>query len=454
MFQRSDTIVAIATPQGRGGLGIVRLSGPHALRIAASLAGLRQPLVPRHATLARVHGSMSLTDQVVLTAFPAPHSYTGDDVVEISAHGSQLLLRAIVQAAMVFGARLAEPGEFTFRAYLNGKLDLVQAEAVRDLVDAVTPLQARAAFDQLEGTLTAQVAAVDAALLDLSARLEASMDFPEEGYHFVSPDETTAELRGLTERIGVLLADAGRGRLIREGAQVAILGRPNAGKSSLFNRLAGADRAIVTEVPGTTRDLVTERVEIEGLAVTLVDTAGIHEQPADIVEQEGMARSRAAQGVADLVLAVVDGSAPLTPDDRRMLATTVGRPRVVVINKSDLPRAQLVPPTQDVYPDGVSVSARSGEGIDRLRRAIVDALSGGVDVGRDVPGVTNVRHVNLLERAASALTRAAEAASSGTPEEFVAEDVMEARHALEEVTGARTPEDVLKVIFERFCIGK
>jgi tRNA modification GTPase len=448
MFQRDDTIVAIATPQGRGGLGIVRVSGPDALRIAAALGGLRQPLVPRHATFARVHGASSLTDQVVLTAFPGPHSYTGDDVVEITGHGSQLLLRAIVQAAMALGARLAEPGEFTFRAYLNGKLDLVQAEAVRDLVDAVTPLQARAAFDQLEGTLTAQMASLDTALLDLSARLEASMDFPDEGYHFVSPQEAAAELRALARRVGALLADAGRGRLIREGAQVAILGRPNAGKSSLFNRLAGADRAIVTDVPGTTRDLVTERVEIEGLDVTLVDTAGTHDRPVDVVEREGMARSRAAQGVADLVLAVVDGSVPLTPDDRRMLDATAGRPRVVAINKSDLPRAE------DVDLEGVAISALTGAGLDRLRDAIVLSLSAGASAERDVPAVTNVRHISLLEQAAAALTRGAEAAASGTPEEFVAEDVMDARRALEEVTGARTPDDVLAVIFERFCIGK
>jgi tRNA modification GTPase len=448
MFQRDDTIVAIATPPGRGGLGIVRLSGPDATGIAASLAGLAQPLVPRHATFARIRGSSSLTDHVILTAFPRPQSYTGDDVVEISGHGSQLLLRAIVQAAMTAGARLAEPGEFTFRAYINGKLDLVQAEAVRDLVDAVTPLQARAAFDQLEGTLTEQVAAIDAALLDLSARLEASMDFPDEGYHFVSPDDAAAALRSLVERIGVLLADARRGRLIREGAQVAILGRPNAGKSSLFNQLAGADRAIVTDVPGTTRDLVTERVEIEGLAVTLVDTAGMHDRPADVVEQAGMARSRAAQGVADLVLVVIDGSVPLTPDDRRMLEATAARARVIVVNKSDRPRAQEV----DV--DGVAISALTGAGLDGLRRAIAGALGGGVAVERDVPAVTNVRHMHLLERAAAALTQAAEAAASGIPEEFVVEDVVDARRALEEITGARTPDDVLNVIFERFCIGK
>jgi tRNA modification GTPase len=449
MFQRDDTIVAVATPPGRGALGVVRLSGPDAIRIAGSLAGLRPPLVARHATFARVHGAAGLADQVVLTAFPAPHSYTGEETVEISAHGSQLLLRSIVQAAMGEGARLAEPGEFTFRAFLNGKLDLVQAEAVRDLVDAVTPLQARAAYDQLEGTLTARVSALDAALLDLAARLEASMDFPEEGYHFVDPGAAAAELEALADRISTLLADAGRGRLIREGAQVAIVGRPNAGKSSLFNCLAGADRAIVTEVPGTTRDLVTERVEIEGLAVTLVDTAGVHGRPADVVEQEGMLRSHAALGIADLVLAVIDGSTPLTADDHRMLEAAGTRPRVIAINKSDLPQAR-----RETELEGVAVSALTGVGLDRLRRAIVDALCAGLHGGRDVPAVTNARHAGQLRRAAAAVARAAAAAASGTPEEFVAQDVAEARRELEEITGVRAPDDVLKVIFERFCIGK
>jgi tRNA modification GTPase len=449
MFQRDDTIVAIATPPGRGGLGIVRLSGPGATAIAASLSTQREPLAPRRATFARIRGPAGLFDQVVITSFPAPHSYTGEDVVEISAHGSLLLLRGIVQAAMAEGARLAEPGEFTFRAFLNGKLDLVQAEAVRDLVDAVTPLQARAAFDQLEGTLTAQVSAVDAALLDLAARLEASMDFPEEGYRFVSQESAAAELRAIGTRIRALLADARRGRLIREGAQVAIVGRPNAGKSSLFNRLAGADRAIVTDVLGTTRDLLTERVEIEGIAVTLVDTAGIHDRPSDVVEQEGMSRSRAAQGVADLVLAVIDGSAALAADDRQMLEVTAGRPRVIAINKSDLPSSG-----SSAGIDGIPVSALTGAGLDELRGAIAAALSGGSAIARDVPAVTNSRHAALLAQAEVALSRAAAAASCGTPEEFIAEDVAEARRALEEITGSRTPDDVLKVIFEQFCIGK
>jgi len=449
MFHRDDTIVAIATPAGRGGIGVVRVSGPDAPRIAQALAGSAGALEPRRATFARVRGAAGLLDHAVLTAFPAGRSYTGEDTVEISAHGSQVLLRGIVQAAIEAGARLAEPGEFTFRAFLNGRMDLVQAEAVRDLVDAVTPLQARAAFDQLEGTLTGRIRALDAALLDLTARLEASMDFPEEGYHFVSQTGAAEELQEVARGIQLLLADASRGRLIREGAQVAILGRPNSGKSSLFNRLAGADRAIVTAVPGTTRDLVTERVEIEGLAVTLVDTAGLRDDAVDVVEQEGIARSRASQQVADLALVVLDGSAPLTAADRHVLEATAARPRVVVANKSDLPPAGIDPGVATIR-----ISAHTGAGLDELRRAVAAALCEGGEAHRDVPAITNVRHVALLTRAHDALERAAGAAVEGTPEEFVAVDVHEARAALEEVTGTRTPDDVLQVIFERFCIGK
>lgn len=449
MFQRDDTIVAIATPQGRGGLGIVRVSGPRAQAIAAVLMPGASALEPRRASFRKVHGAGGVLDHAVVTLFPAGASYTGDQTVEFSVHGSQLLLRRLVEAAMAAGARIAEPGEFTFRAFLNGRVDLVQAEAVRDLVDAVTPLQARAAYDQLEGTLTGRIRAMDAELLDLSARLEASLDFPEEGYHFVSANGAAGELRSAAGRLGTLLADASRGRLVREGAPVAILGRPNTGKSSLFNRLAGADRAIVTEVPGTTRDLVTERIDIDGIVVTLIDTAGLREVTSDAIEREGMQRSRVAHEAASLTLVVLDGSEPLTAADRQVLEATAGSTRLVVENKAD-----LAPAPAGTGVESIRVSARTGDGMDRLREAIAKALTHGEAVGRDVPGITNVRHIDLLERARESLRRAADAAEGGAPEEFVAEDVADARRALEEVTGARTPDDVLREIFEKFCIGK
>jgi tRNA modification GTPase len=452
MFSTSDTIVAVATPPGRGGIGVVRISGPAAGEIAHQITGRTTPFEPRHATLARVAGAGGAVDRAVVTFFPAPHSYTGENVAEISAHGSPVLLRAIVAAAMTAGARLAEPGEFTLRAYLNGRIDLVQAEAVRDLVDAVTPLQARSAFDQLEGTLTSRIRTIDAALLDLTARLEASLDFPEEGYHFVEPGGAAGQVRRIAGAIGELLAEAARGRLIREGAQVAILGRPNVGKSSLFNRLAGAGRAIVTDIPGTTRDLLTEVVDVGGVPMTLVDTAGIRDEAADAVEAEGIARAHGARGVASLVLVVLDRSRPLTHDDRALLETTRGARRVVVANKSDLPTAAWDASALHgvvAFP----VSAETGDGFDGLRSAMASAI-GAAEVPRDTPAITNVRHAALLERARAALARAASAADAGAPEEIVVIDVTEARELLEDVTGRRTADDVLRTIFESFCIGK
>jgi tRNA modification GTPase len=450
MFSPSDTIVAIATPPGRGGIGVVRVSGPSARDVAAVLAARSAPLEPRRATLTRVRAAGGPIDRAVLTFFPSPHSYTGEDVLEISAHGSPVLLRAIVEAAMRAGARLAEPGEFTFRAYLHGQIDLVQAEAVQDLVEAVTPLQARAAFDQLEGTLTGRIREIDAALFELSARLEASLDFPDEGYHFVDPGSASAEILGVVRELDALLADAGRGRLVRQGAQVAILGRPNAGKSSLFNRLAGSGRAIVTDIPGTTRDLVTDVVDLDGVAVTLVDTAGLHDSPADAVEREGIARAQAAQRVADLVMVVLDRSRPLQPDDCHLLDATRNLARVIVGSKSDLRSAW---PPEQAGADLLVVSAQTGDGIDELRRAILAGL-GGREPLRDTPAITNARHMDLLTRAADVLRRAADAASERTPEEFVAADVAEARGLLEQITGRRTPDDVLDEIFSKFCIGK
>jgi tRNA modification GTPase len=451
VFSAHDTIVSIATPPGRGGIGVVRISGPDAGGIGSALTGRTEPFEARRATLARVRAAGAAIDRAVLTFFPAPNSYTGDDVLEISAHGSPVLLGAIVDASMSAGARLAEPGEFTFRAYLHGRIDLVQAEAVQDLVAAVTPLQARAAFDQLEGTLTTRIREIDGDLFDLAARLEASLDFPDEGYHFLDSESAAREILAVVERIDALVADAGRGRLVREGAQVAIVGRPNSGKSSLFNRLAGAGRAIVTDIPGTTRDLVTEVVDIAGVAVTLVDTAGLRAAAADAVEQEGIARAHAARRVAALTIVVLDGSQPPAPDDREILAVSEGTPRVVVANKSDLEPAWPAGAFRGV--EILPVSAKTGAGIDALRDGLTAGLAGREGL-RDTPAVTNMRHADLMARAAEALRRAAAAAAAGTPEEFVAADVSDARARLEEITGARTPDDVLHAIFDRFCIGK
>lgn len=448
MFSTDDTIVAIATPAGRGGIGVVRISGPSAVEVANALLQLDTPLRPRYATYARTQG-----DQVVATYFPAPHSYTGEHVVEISAHGSPVVLRQIVATAMASGSRLAEPGEFTLRAFLNGRIDLLQAEAVADLIDAVTPLQARAAFDQLEGTLTGQIASIDSALFDLTAKLEASLDFPDEGYHFLEGGETGRALREIERTIDTLLCEVTRGRLIREGARVAIVGKPNVGKSSLFNALLGTSRAIVTSMPGTTRDLVSDTTEIEGLRIDLVDTAGVR-ATSDEVEIEGVSRARQAWANADLVLLVVDRSCAIEEADKNLLHETADAPRLVVATKCDLPPAWA---DADHLPV-VAVSSKTGLGLGRLRLEIRTTLeAANPATAPDTAAVTNVRHAALLQRARAALRRAVEAVEApGGPvaEEFVLTDLQEARAALEEVTGKRTSDDLLRHIFARFCIGK
>ncbi len=452
-FSTDDTIVAIATPPGRGGIGIVRISGTDAAAVAGRLIDRREPLTPRRATFSRVQAPAgagdlrgdSSFDQVVVTYFPAPKSYTGDDVVELSAHGSPVVLKAIIASALAAGARLAQPGEFTLRAFLNGRIDLTQAEAVGDLIDAVTPLQARSAFDQLNGTLTTAIETIDRSLFDLVARLEASVDFPEEGYHFVEPAALAEAIDDVVRRVDALLADGRRGRVVREGLHVGIIGPPNVGKSSLFNALVGAARAIVAPQAGTTRDLVTETIDLEGLKITLVDTAGLRDT-GDAVEAEGVSRSRATSKVVDLVLAVIDVSRPRAPQIEALSGQTGAI--VWVGNKADLPKA---------WSDNqvVSVSARTGAGLDELRAAIARALD--VEPLRDRPAITNVRHLDLLERVRAALARARAAAWSdgqSLSEEFVLADLQTARQLLDEVVGRRTSEDILRHIFEKFCIGK
>ena len=458
MFSTDDSIVAIATPPGRGGIGVVRISGSSSHDIAIEILGRGTPLGARRATLAHVRAagqarSRDRLDEVVATYFPAPRSYTGEHVVEISAHGSPVVLHAIVKNAINAGARLAEPGEFTLRAFLNGKRDLIQAEAVADLIAAATPLQARVAFDQLDGTLTDRIATIDRELFDLVARLEASLDFPDEGYHFIEPAETGRKLGGIVAQLESLLRSARRGRMIREGATVVVSGRPNVGKSSIFNMLAGSDRAIVTAVPGTTRDLVAEQVDVEGLAVTLVDTAGWHDT-SDIVEREGVSRGERARAVADLLLLVLDGSEPLQAEDTLLLAETASGQRIVVSNKSDLPVTGTGVGLA-AAPDGpLRVSARTGAGMDELRRAIAAVLTGG-DSLRDEAAISNVRHIELVEEARARLGAAQQTVAGGeTPEEYVLADLQAARASLEEIGGARTNEDLLRHIFQKFCIGK
>jgi tRNA modification GTPase len=505
------TIVALATPPGRAGLAVVRLSGPDAFCIVSSLLAEPTPLEPRRAVVARVRGACRpggpgqfpegelrvemrgagqalpgrrgaketraaaagwAIDQAVVLPFRAPASYTGEDVVELSLHGSMAVVAEVIDAAVKAGAVMAGPGEFTLRAFLNGRLDLAQAEAVRDLVDAATPLQARVACDQLTGMLSGRIAEVERELFSLAARLEASIDFPDEGYRFVAGGEARAAIERAATMLEALLATSARGRVIREGATVAIAGRPNVGKSSLFNRLIGSDRAIVHQAPGTTRDLLTETVTLGGLRVTLADTAGVRESD-DLVEREGVARAARAHAAADLVLLVLDGSEPLTAEDRRLLELAVETPAwLVVANKADLPAAWDV----EAIGGAVRVSCVDGSGVDALSRLIARTLAGepggakaaagGGAGGAEGEGVawrapepvvlTNARHVRLVEEARRALGDAATllANDPAAPEEIVLSEIQRAREALEQVTGKRTTDDLLREIFSTFCVGK
>ena len=456
MFSTEDTIVAVATPPGAGGIGVVRISGPAASQIALDLLESDQPLQPRHASFRRVVDRTRpdrpcIVDEVVVTWFPAPASYTREDVVEISGHGNPVVLGRIVALATRAGARLAEPGEFTLRAFLNGRLDLIQAEAVADLIAAVTPDQARVAMDQLEGTLTGRLAAVGARLFDLVARLEASIDFPEEGFHFVGRSEVAIELEAAAQALQALIAEGGRGRLIREGATVVLTGRPNAGKSSLFNALVGCDRAIVTAIPGTTRDALAERVDLEGLAVTLIDTAGLGDA-VDEIEAEGVRRAQAAAASCALALVVIDGSAPLTDREKALVAPAGPNAKLVIRSKVDLPLA-WEPASEWLSDEVIDVSVRGQVGLEDLRRRIREKLTSS-EQWRDSPALSNVRHLDLLERALGSLLSGLELVRAGDSEEVILVEVSAARRCLEAVTGRTSDEDVLRHIFSRFCIGK
>jgi tRNA modification GTPase len=417
--------------------------------------GRVEPLEPRHATFGHIVEPSSPgrpVDQVVGTYFQAPRSYTLEDVVELSAHGSPPLLDRTVALAVAAGARLAEPGEFTFRAYLNGRLDLVQAEAVADLVDAVTPLQARTAMDQLEGTLTTAIGAIESRLFDLIARLEASLDFPDEGFHFITRSGTRDAIEALADAIDDLVRDGRAGRVIREGSLIVIIGAPNAGKSSLFNALLGSARAIVTDVPGTTRDVLSEKVDINGVAVTLIDTAGLR-QAGDAIEAEGVRRAEQARDIAALTLVVIDGSEPLDARSvERLLGGAVG-PHLVIASKADRPRAwadaaRLLPES-----GAIAVSVVTGEGLEVLRRRIVHELTSR-DHWRDPPAVSNMRHLDLLTRTKAAIDRATAALEAGSTEEVLLVELTQARQLLEAITGRTTADDLLHHIFGRFCIGK
>ncbi|WP_139557249.1 tRNA uridine-5-carboxymethylaminomethyl(34) synthesis GTPase MnmE [Methylotetracoccus oryzae] len=442
-----DTIAAIATPPGRGGVSIVRVSGPGVGRVVAAI--LAQTLDARRARLCRFRDhDGSVIDEGLALYFPGPHSFSGEDMLELHGHGGPVVSDLLLQRVLSAGARLAQPGEFTERAFLNGKIDLAQAEAVADLIDAATEQAARSAQRSLQGDFSKHIAALCDELVWLRTYVEAAIDFSDEEIDFLNSGQVSARLGELSTRLDALVATARQGELLRDGLTVVIAGRPNVGKSSLLNRLAGRDTAIVTDIAGTTRDLLREHIQIDGLPLHVIDTAGIHDAP-DRVEQEGIRRARAAIAEAGRVLLVLDDRFP-EQGEELLQELPAGVPITRVHNKTDLTNA---PPRIEVTPSGTHVylSAETGAGLSELRQHLKDCAGyrseeGGIFMARR-------RHLEALRRTRQTLDQAMINCGASNPELF-ADDLRAAHEALGEITGRFTTEDLLGSIFSSFCIGK
>jgi tRNA modification GTPase len=446
------TIVALSTPRGRGALAVIRLSGPDALAIARQMSGV-EVLEPRHATLITLRRPKDgdELDQVLLTCFNAPHSLTGEDVLEISCHGSPAVVRSIIDTTLELGAVLAGPGEFTLRALSNGKINLAQAEAIRDLIAAQTEAAVKQASRQLNGELSNALGPFKEKLLEVIVLLESALEFVEEDIPAPRVNEIDNDLAVVSEGVARLARSYSAGRLLQEGVRVTISGRPNVGKSSIFNGLVERERAIVTDIPGTTRDTLTEAIDLEGIPVILTDTAGLRET-TDGIETLGIERTRRAMSDSDLVLVVLDGSEGVGPSDRELIEQTENTRRLVVMNKSDLPNFN-VPAScvEELQP--INVSARTGEGLSTLRAAILASVnSNGVDDGGLL--ITNARHYDLLCSTERELEAARAALRDRHSEELVLVPLHNTLKFLGQITGETTTEDILSEIFATFCIGK
>ena len=456
-----ETIVAIATPPGRGGVGVVRLSGDLAAGIACQLIRLpKAALEAQHATVGEFHDPATgrILDQVVVTLFRGPRSYTGEDVAEISCHGAPVILAYFVECCLERGARGAEPGEFTMRAFLNGRLDLTQAEAVRDLIESRTLYQAQLAAQQMEGAVSARLKPHKQALIDLIARLEAGIDFAEDDVPVSGWDEIEQSLGAIRADLDRLAASYQYGRVVREGLTLAIVGRPNVGKSSLFNRLLNEERAIVTATPGTTRDLVAETASIGGIPLRLVDTAGVRET-TDEAEQIGVRKTLQTVADSDLRLLVLDASREWTGEDGALVDRLLPLGALLVAcNKADLPSRLPQSTVADLSATGkvmvVWTSALTGDGIPELKTKMLDLAVPARDLDTGSALITNLRHQQLIRESAGALGRAQSAARNHVHHEMLLLDLYDALHALDAITGATTVEDLLGVIFSSFCVGK
>jgi tRNA modification GTPase len=475
MYSLDDTIVAISTPIGEGGIGIVRMSGPEALAILQKIFARGKPSSLRPATcdlrpvtcdlrpatcdlqpycLHYGHivdpEAAEVVDEVLVSYMKAPRTYTRQDVAEINCHGGIAPLRRTLELCLRQGARLASPGEFTLRAFINGRIDLAQAEAVLDIVRAKTEAGLRVAVDQLEGRLSDQVRALRGQLVDVLAYLEATIDFEEDE---IPERDIAPDLEETRRQLEKLLAHADRGMIYRQGIRTAIVGRPNVGKSSLLNALLRTSRAIVTPIPGTTRDTLEETLNLQGIPLVLVDTAGIVAETEDVIERLSIERSRKALAQADLALLVVDGSEPITEADRQIAGLAAGKTAILVINKIDLPRSG---DNFDILPEAtrVEISALTGEGLEELEEAIVEVVFSGQVLASDEPLVSSPRHKDVLRRAWDHVSGAQDAHAQGMPADFVAIDLTSAVNALGEITGETVSEDLLEAIFSEFCVGK
>lgn len=453
-----DTIAAISTPPGEGAIGIVRLSGPASLRIADKVfmaSGKKLPSASGSFTVSHGHiidASSGVVDEALLTVMRAPKSYTREDMAEISCHGGMVPLRKTLALALAEGARLAEPGEFTKRAFLNGRIDLAQAEAVLDVIRSKTDESLTMALGQLDGRLSSAMKDIKEGLISVSAGVEASIDFPEEESEIISEDGAKGRLEAIAARLETLLETADRGIIMREGISCVICGRPNVGKSSLLNALLRKDRAIVTHIPGTTRDTIEEYADIGGIPFRLFDTAGIT-STEDIVEKEGVSRSRALMGNSGLILLVLDGSEAVSEEDRVLVDETEGRARIIVINKSDRPQKH----DESGFPGKavVRISAKDGKGLDRLRDAMADAVFGGkVKAQDEAAAVTNVRQKEAARSALVSVRAAIEAVDAKLPPELIAVEIKDSLGHIGEIVGETVTDEVLDRIFSQFCIGK
>jgi tRNA modification GTPase len=455
-----DTITAIATPPGEGGIAIIRISGKDALAIVSklfySVAWLQQVPVPQKVTFGEIRDPETdqCVDQVLLTFFKAPKSYTAEDVIEISSHGGAWIVSRILELVLGQGARLAEPGEFTRRAFVNGKLDLTQAEAVADVIDSASDKALSSAISQLKGGLSRRLNTLHENLLNTQAQLEASIDFTEDGLTFQSREDTHKQIQIVKTDISYLVESFRQGRIYREGIRVTLIGKPNVGKSSLLNAMLQEDRAIVTPHAGTTRDTLEERTRIKDIHIIITDSAGLRDNP-DIIEEEGIERTRAALKSSDLAIVVFDSSKPLDDNDKLLMNEVDGKPRVVVINKSDL-QASWPPNQIKNFLAGelpISLSAKTLEGFDSLKEALHQKAIG-ADRSSENLVITRERHRAHLQQAVKALQKASESLTDGLSEELIAVDVTLAMEHLGAILGKTFEDDLLDKIFGQFCIGK